>query len=107
MTMSKLVALVVALPATILVVSCTVRGRFLETHLADIARGMSPTQVVAILGKPTSDSGCGTALGTGFPAHCAREFSYSDPLAPWIPQYYVVQFGSDGRVIDTTVIISP
>jgi hypothetical protein len=107
MTTSKLVALGIALLATVLVVSCAVRTRFLGTHIADIAHGMPPSQVVAILGKPTADTRCGAALEAGSPAQCAREFSYSDPLAPLNPTYYLVQFGSDGRVIDTAVITSP
>jgi HAMP domain-containing protein len=106
MRLSRLILTAAALLAAALVVSCTVRQRFLEDHFADVAKGMPSTQVMAALGGPTSVTRCGEAGGEIL-AQCAREFVYSDPLAPLIPRYYVVSFGKDGRVLSTSVLTSP
>jgi hypothetical protein len=90
-----------------LVASCTARQRFLENQFTNVATGMSSMQVVAALGKPTTVTRCGEAGGTEDLTQCARDFVYSDPLAPMIPRYYVVSFGGDGRVLHTAVLTSP
>jgi len=38
---------------------------------------------------------------------CALEYVYSHPFAPYAPEYYVVSFSPDDRVIDSKHLISP
>jgi hypothetical protein len=89
------------------VVSCTIRDNLLQSHFSKISSGMSPDQVVDIMGTPSWDGRCGAKLPTGLPAHCTREFGYAVTLAPLDDSYYLVWFGNDGRVTDTAPIISP
>jgi len=38
---------------------------------------------------------------------CVREYFYASPFAPLLPQYYVVRFDANKRVISTTPYSSP
>jgi hypothetical protein len=68
--------------------------------------GTPRQQVLDILGSPNFHDGpCGKII----PARrgCATEFVYSHPLAPLIPDYYIVAFSKEGRVIDAEHHSSP
>jgi len=79
----------------------------MEAHFEKVAVGMTPSQVVRIMGEPSWEGQCGSRLGTGIPASCDREFGYSTTLAPLSPSYLVVFFGRNGVVIETAPINSP
>jgi len=58
------------------------------------------------MGKPNYHSGpCGVIH---FPdKSCAKEYVYSHPFAPLVPEYYIVAFSSDDRVIEAAPWSSP
>ena len=62
--------------------------------------------VLKRMGKPWKDEECGQYLG-GFPAGCAEEFVYAHPYAPFIPEYWVISFNSNHRVIRNVHLVSP
>jgi hypothetical protein len=71
-----------------------------------IMQGESRASVRARFGMPNYYAGeCGR-VGAADKA-CKTEFIYSHPFAPILPEYYVVSFSSDGRVIDTEHWVSP
>jgi hypothetical protein len=72
-----------------------------------ILPGMSPGQVVEIMGTPSWDDRCGARMPTGLPDQCTREMGYAVSLAPLIPHYYLIWFGNDGRVVKAAPILSP
>ena len=68
--------------------------------------GTPRQQVLDVLGAPNYHQG---ACGKIHPAHrgCSTEFVYSHPLAPLIPDYYVVAFSKEDRVIEAERFKSP
>jgi hypothetical protein len=58
------------------------------------------------MGKPWKDESCGEYLGGNF-SGCVEEFVYAHPYAPLVPEYWVVDFNSNHRVIDSQHLISP
>jgi hypothetical protein len=77
-----------------------------ERPFANLRQGDSQTLVIAKLGTPNYHAGrCGDVVPS--PENCAHEYVYSDPLAPWIPDYYVVEFSAEGSVIRADYITSP
>ena len=107
MKLRRVVPIGVAVLLPVLSVSwCTVHDDLLESHFQKISNGMSPAQVIEIMGTPTWNDRCGTKLPTGLPAECAREMGYAVAL-PMAPRHYLVWFGNDGRVVHTAPITSP
>jgi hypothetical protein len=90
-----------------LVTSCVLRDHLLEKHFKEVTPGMTPQQVVGVMGRPLWDDRCGAKMPTGLPNPCDREMGYRATLAPLDPTYYLIWFGSDGNVIDTAPISSP
>jgi hypothetical protein len=100
-------ALIVLLPAAG-IAYCTIRDDRLAANFKNVSLGMSPEQVVGTIGTPTWDGKCGTRpMTTRFPPDCRRELGYADTLAPLTPGYWLIWFGSNGRVFDTIRIMSP
>jgi hypothetical protein len=102
-----LVRSIVILTPVLLISWCTGSDQLQEAHFAKVVPGMSPMQVVDLMGKPTWDGRCGARMPTGLPKQCTREMGYRTPLAPVIPSYYLVWFGSDGLVTSSAPINSP
>ena len=77
-----------------------------ERQFASIQMGQSRNAVLASLGRPNYHEGsCGVIH---FPdKNCATEYVYAHPFAPWIPDYYIVSFSSDNRVIEANQWTSP
>lgn len=74
-------------------------------HFDSVQEGQSWNDVITLLGKPNYHEGpCLQDLsGSG----CVRELVYSYPFAPLIPEYYVVDFSADSRVISADHLTSP
>ena len=85
---------------------CTHRDNALESNFAKVSVGMSPDQVMGIMGKPSWDGRCGAKMPTGLPGDCVREFGYAVTI-PLVPRYYLVWFGREGRVTESAPITSP
>lgn len=66
----------------------------------------SRESVIEKLGKPNYHSGA-CLQDLSFSRGCAQELVYSDPLAPLLPEYYVVDLSAQGRVINADHLISP
>jgi len=77
-----------------------------ERKFASVQDGESRGSVITRLGKPNYYAGrCGVIH---FPEKgCATEYVYSHPFAPLIPEYYIVSFSSEDRVIGADQWDSP
>jgi hypothetical protein len=82
------------------------RYAMVERRFISIQAGDTLDSVKDKLGRPNYYQGkCGVIH---IPArNCAEEFVYSHPLAPIIPEYHIVSFSSDGRVIEAEDWNSP
>jgi hypothetical protein len=88
--------------------TCVVFHRFgvVQRRFSSIQPLQSHDFVIAQLGKPNYHQGsCGVILAP-LP-NCNSELVYSHPLAPLMPEYYIVSFSSDDRVIGTNYTTSP
>jgi len=57
----------------------------------------------AKLGKP-SFAKCGAGPHRN---NCDEEYEYSHPFAPLVPQYFIVSFSEDDKVIEAKSLTSP
>jgi len=78
----------------------------IEREFKSVHAGQARSSVVELFGMPNYRMGrCGTLSSP--PPGCTMEYVYSDPLAPWVPDYYVVYFAADDRVLETAYLSSP
>jgi hypothetical protein len=91
---------------TVKAVVAFARFSWVEREFASVQDGQSRASVIAKMGKPNYYAGkCGVIH---FPdKNCALEYVYSHPFAPMIPEYYIVSFSSDDRVIEADQWDSP
>ena len=83
-----------------------VRYSRIEREFPTIRVGQSRGAVVTSMGKPNYYAGkCGVIHVPD--KNCATEYVYSYPFAPIIPEYYIVSFSSDDRVIEADEWDSP
>src|SRR4051812_34415058 len=83
-----------------------IRFSRVEARFHRLKPGSSRQDVLKILGEPNYHDG---PCNSGFHATlrgCAREFVYSNPLAPIVPEYYVVSFSKEDRLIDAIRLAS-
>jgi hypothetical protein len=80
----------------------------LASHFSEVSVGMTPNQVISIMGSPTWDGPCGSKLPkvTG-PPNCNREIEYAVTMAPVESTYYLVWIGPNGRVAEAGWTTSP
>jgi|HubBroStandDraft_1064217.scaffolds.fasta_scaffold204140_2 hypothetical protein len=83
-----------------------VRVNKLEHSFSLVNDNDAKSLVLERMGPPWKDEGCGQYLG-GQPTGCAEEFIYAHPFAPYVPEYWVVDFGSNHRVINHVHLVSP
>ena len=77
-----------------------------ERNFGTIHQQDSRELVIAKLGSPNYHMGACGAISTSPPA-CATEYVYSHPFAPLLPDYYVISFSADFRVIAADRLTSP
>ena len=77
-----------------------------ERGFASVHLGESRAVVITKIGKPNYYAGkCGVIH---FPdKNCALEYVYSHPFAPIVPEYHIVSFSPDDRVIEAHNWSSP
>jgi hypothetical protein len=77
-----------------------------ERGAESIHLGEPRALVITKIGNPNYHAGkCGVIH---FPdKNCALEYVYSHPFAPIVPQYYIVSFSPDDRVIEADWWTSP
>jgi hypothetical protein len=77
-----------------------------ERYFVAVQIGDSRASVIARMGKPNYHAGeCGVIH---FPSkECAIEYVYSHPFAPLVPEYKIVSFSRDDRVIEADEWDSP
>jgi hypothetical protein len=77
-----------------------------ERGFASVRVGETRTAVITSIGKPNYYAGkCGVIH---FPdKNCALEYVYSHPFAPIVPDYYIISFSADDRVIEAGPWDSP
>ena len=79
-----------------------------EREFQSIRQGQSRASVITNFGKPNYYAGkCGRMEGELVDEGCAVEYVYSHPFAPLLPDYYVVSFSVDDRVIQADHWVSP
>ena len=77
-----------------------------QRNFSSIQSGESRATVNATMGKPNYYKGkCGVIHVPS--KDCAFEYVYSHPFAPFVPEYQIVNFSADDRVIDTEEWDSP
>ena len=83
-----------------------VRYSQVERGFASVHVGESRAAVITTIGKPNYHAGkCGVIH---FPDKgCSLEYVYSHPFAPIVPDYYIVSFSPDDRVIEADQWNSP
>jgi hypothetical protein len=78
----------------------------IKKQFASVQIGESRPSVIAKMGKPNYHAGkCGVIHVPD--KACAVEYVCSHPFAPLIPEYYIVSFSSDDRVIEADEWDSP
>ena len=77
-----------------------------ERSFVSVQVGDSRSSVIGKMGKPNYHAGkCGVIH---FPdKSCALEYVYSHPFAPLVPEYFIVSFSQDDRVIEADEWDSP
>lgn len=86
------------------------RDKSLSTGFEAIVNGATQLDVLRLMGKPKKIEKCGAFLGplTGAAAgRCATEYVYAVTFAPYVPNYYIVEFDASGHVIDKASLSSP
>ncbi len=82
------------------------RYREVQRHFRRVAVGQSREEVERLLGKPNWHAGeCGEILPDR--GGCVTEYIYSHPFAPVLPDYYIVTFSKDDKVIEASRWSSP
>jgi hypothetical protein len=89
-----------------LVFSPVLRVRFLNRAFNKLKVNDSCKSVLKTTGRPWRDDGCGDFLGGKSPG-CVEEFVYANPFAPYVPEYWIVSFDMNKRVIDFYYTTSP
>lgn len=97
--------------AVVLALACSIivpilKVRFYDKEFATISDGSSQDAVLARMGRPWKREPCGEYIG-GVAPGCTQEFIYAHPYAPYMPQYWVIQFDKDKRVVSHVNQISP
>jgi hypothetical protein len=101
-----IIAIAVLLVVSVSVVIAFRRFSRIESTFASIHVGDSRRSVISVLGKPNYHAGnCGTINVAK--KNCALEYVYSHPFAPFLPDYYIVSFSPDDRVIEAERWTSP
>jgi hypothetical protein len=107
----KTILIVVALASLLIALAVRANHAFarfsrVQHQFGSVHAGDSRASVLDRMGKPNYYSG---ACGIIQPARqgCAVEYVYSHPLAPLVPQYYIVTFSSDAHVMTALPWASP
>jgi hypothetical protein len=77
-----------------------------EREISGIKPGQPRTFVISKIGMPNYRAGACGSIGPAL-SNCALEYIYSHPFAPFIPEYHVISFSVDDRVIDSEELDSP
>ena len=109
MKRKKIIALIAAILLLVSVVRLTfafARYAIVERRFSSVRVGDNRDSVTTRLGRANYYHGkCGVIHIPD--KNCAEEFVYSHPFAPIIPEYHIVAFASDGRVIESDDWDSP
>jgi hypothetical protein len=82
------------------------RCRQLRSSFGRVEENDSKDLVLRKMGNPWKDEECGKYLA-GETVSCVEEFTYAHPYAPYVPEYWVVDFNSSHQVINRVHLISP
>jgi hypothetical protein len=86
------------------------RDHRLYRNFGRIRTGTSEQEVIEMLGEPKRVENCGEFWGPIPKAElqgCVNEFFYASPFAPLLPQYYVIRFDANRRVVSLAAYSSP
>ena len=82
------------------------RFRIVEHQFPSVKLGDSRESVVSRLGDPNFHHGpCGVIHVAA--KKCVTEYVYSHPFAPLLPDYYIVSFSAESKVIEADRWTSP
>lgn len=86
------------------------RGKRLEKGFYEIAAGATEREVLQKLGRPKRVEKCGEFFGP-LPkeelTNCSKEYFYTSPFAPLLPEYFVFRFDVNNRVSSKSPYSSP
>jgi hypothetical protein len=92
----------VALGCCVVLVAAVVRNALqlsrLESGFDHLTVGDSRSVVVREMGRPWRTGRCGAFVVQSVDG-CKEEYTYANPYAPLLPEYWSVSFSADGRVI--------
>jgi hypothetical protein len=101
-----IVSICILLAISLKVAISYARFHTVERHFEQVQKGQTSSSVISRLGRPNYHEGSCSADFSP-PQNCAKEYVYSHPFAPLIPEYYVVWFSSNDQVLFTENLISP
>jgi hypothetical protein len=86
-------------------------GRRRDNHLSSefekVSIGMSHEEVADLMGSARREESCDSGMFASHDKRCAATDVYPLSFAPLDPEYMVIYFDSDHRVIDKIVYQSP
>jgi hypothetical protein len=105
---SKIVVTAAAVLMVVLPASCVIRDHNLSARFATVTNGMSQVDVRDLLGRPWEIRSCnaGEFAPYDLPG-CTEAYVYASAWTPLIPDYPVVWFDRDKRVIGKYHFVSP
>jgi hypothetical protein len=74
-------------------------------NILRVRPGEAKADVLKQMGNPWKDEECGFLGGSS--KKCTEEFVYAHPYAPLLPEYWVISFDQNRRVIDHVYSTSP
>lgn len=90
-------ALVLLLFLCALTFGTLMRSRAIEHKFARVHVAQQRAQVLQIMGTPAKEQSCGPGVQQS--PRCATELLYAHPLAPVVPEYWIVSLDADGKVV--------
>jgi hypothetical protein len=83
------------------------RDNRLSSEFEKVSIGMSHEEVVELMGSARGDASCDSGMFASHNKRCAATDVYRLSFAPLDPEYLVIYFDSDHRVIDKFDYQSP
>jgi hypothetical protein len=77
-----------------------------ESAFEVVSVGSTRDAVLARMGRPWKQQECGAYLGGKAPG-CAEEFIYAHPYAPYVPEYWSIQFDANRKIVSREHLVSP
>jgi hypothetical protein len=81
------------------------RVHHLDSEFSKLSSGDTKAAVLKQMGSPWKNAECGYLVGSS--PDCTEELIYAHPYAPYLPEYWIIDFNRDQRVIRLFYTTSP